>query len=278
MEGVVECHGCKRCVCPTCNVNASIGNEKVIRMCCIECYGHERCFPTDTIELTEHVSLGDKLEALASIGTQMRQTDSIDDIDDNYEALIINKQAVYNGQNLLNRVKYPTENSSYLKKEIEKICTFDICKGGRFFSSNDLNIEQKIELTKLLADLVDVPKANRNECTTYHVIPTLIRLFAEGCRVYCGFRLLKRAIRHAMDPHAHDISLCKAHVIKYNNKTGLVISHKVKASMKQVTYNTSVAFTSDALIATSCTCKAGSAGFEKQYVFMSYLYLFRYVN
>jgi hypothetical protein len=58
-EGVIECVGCKCVVCSTCKIDAKIGNDKDVRICCIECYGEEPSFPINKIQLTEHLSLRD---------------------------------------------------------------------------------------------------------------------------------------------------------------------------------------------------------------------------
>jgi hypothetical protein len=136
--------------------------------------------------------------------------------------------------------------------------------GGRFLWNNDLNVKEKTELIELFADLVDVPKEiNRDEERTYQVIPKIKRRFAEGARLHSGIRLLRRSVRHAMDPKAFIILLCKGNVIKYENKTGLLLVHKVKASMKPPIYDVQVAFTAETMISCSCTCKAGSCGVER---------------
>jgi hypothetical protein len=88
MEGVVECCSCARVVCTTCRIEA-IMEQDVSKICCIECYGEERCLPTDKITLTEHVSLSDKLCVLSGLGIHLNKTDDTDEIDDTYEALIL---------------------------------------------------------------------------------------------------------------------------------------------------------------------------------------------
>ena len=92
-------------------------------------------------------------------------------------------------------------------------------------TNNDINFEEKIELTGLLTELIimDATPTN-NENAIYSVIPRIIRQFS-GARVHSGFRLCKRAIRHAMDPKAVDIRACNGHVIKYNSKIGLDLQH-----------------------------------------------------
>jgi hypothetical protein len=70
--------------------------------------------------------------------------------------------------------------------------------------------------------------------------------------------LIKRAVRHLMDPKSIDIQECKGQVFEVDNKIGLVISHQIKASMKTAIYNVTVALTCTNLLACTRACKAGS--------------------
>jgi hypothetical protein len=176
--------------------------------------------------------------------------------------LITNKQATYD-ENITEGIKYPLYPSIYLK-EINEITTFDLKEGGRYMQSNILTIQQKINLTKLLTEFVTLPTTiNTEESKYYTIIPNIVRKFAEGCRVGSGFRLIKRAVRHSMDPKSIDIQECKGQVFEVDNKIGLVISHQIKASMKTAIYNVTVALTCTNLLACTCTCKAGSMNNEK---------------
>ena len=117
----------------------------------------------------------------------------------------------------------------------------------------------------MLADLV---KINNNQIegtvgSTYRVFPNIIIDFVSKARRNSGYRLCKRACRHALDPKSSDIFFAKGKIIKYISKMGLLIHHEVRASMKNGTYFVSVAFTSNTIVACSCTCKAGSSNNEK---------------
>lgn len=46
------------------------------------------------------------------------------------------------------------------------------------------------------------------------VLPTMIANFAENARVSTGFRLLKRCLRHALDPKAFALENTTAHMQK----------------------------------------------------------------
>jgi hypothetical protein len=227
----------------------------------MDCYGENKLI-RDEIILTSHISRADKMMSLSAVGVPVTVTDDNNDLDDLYEALITNKQATYD-ENITHNIKYPLYPSSYLK-EINKITTFDLKEGGRYFHNNILSVQQKFKLTELLTEFVTLPTTiNTDESKYYKIIPNIIRNFAEGSRIGSGYRLIKRAVRHAMDPKSIDIQDCEGHVFEINNNIGLVLKHKIKASMKTAIYDVTVALTSSNLVACTCTCKAGSINNEK---------------
>ena len=97
------------------------------------------------------------------------------------------------------------------------------------------------------------------------VLPTMIANFAENARVSTGFRLLKRCLRHALDPKAFALENTTAHFFEYdkNGDIGLVLTNRVAASMKETTYHAKIAFTSNELVAAQCDCPAGGCGKER---------------
>ena len=86
--------------------------------------------------------------------------------------------------------------------------------------------------------------------------------FADRSRIHSGCRLLKRAVRHAMDPEGVSILSSSCCIIAHMNTTGLHINHTVKASMKKASYIVKTSFTSTDILAVSCECKAGSSANE----------------
>jgi predicted transcriptional regulator len=200
---------------------------------------------------------------MTALSTSRVPVSSTNDINNIKDAMITKKQATYN-ESIVEQIQFPKHASAYLK-DIKAISDFKITEGGTYMQSKKLTKQQKIDLTKLLTDFVSLPTTiNSEESKIYQIIPNIIRQFAQGSRVGTGFRLCKRAVRHAMDPKSIDICTCSGQVFETeNNKIGLVTTHKVKASMKQAVYNVQVALTSTDLLACTCTCKAGSVDQEK---------------
>ena len=111
--------------------------------------------------------------------------------------------------------------------------------------------------------------------------------FAYESRVDLGYRLLDRCARHACDPRTRPLIDANAMLFKHKDKfmhylfysfvlfsfiiytndcsvkIGMIISHKIRASMKDASYDVTVAFTSDELVCCKCNCKAGCEGIGK---------------
>ena len=260
-----SCLTCSQDICKTCTMerNGSTTTSEILYFC-VKCYAEESSFPNINVLTSTNVSRQEMMHYLASVGSQVRSTDSIADIQDLYEALYRNNNATYN-ETILNKITVPAESATYLDN-INPLLPFNVCDGGRFICNEVLTTSEKIELVELFGELVKIERNDQNYSSnnqTYSVVPSIIRRFSEMARVHSGFRLCKRACRHALDPKAHDIFTCKGEIIKYKNKTGLVLKHHVNASMKQVKYDVILAFTKDTIIACSCSCKAGSTTNEK---------------
>jgi hypothetical protein len=247
-DGIEFCNGCNNFVCKLCSGEIIEENSKMQSVSyCLKCYGEQLLVP-DNNTLTKHVLRANKAASLAIVGVPLLATNDINNVDDIYEALIVNQQATYI-ENIVSNIIYPLHPTTYLK-DITKICPFEIKEGGCYLQNNILTTQQKIDLTKLLKEFVALPLTiNTNKSKYYQIIPNIIRKFVEGCRLGSGFRLIRRAVRHAMDPMAS----CQCQLFEANNKIGLVIEHQVKASMKTAIYNVTVALTCDDLLACTCT-------------------------
>jgi hypothetical protein len=73
-------------------VTGDYNKEKVSY--CMECYREVKLL-TNNYLLTHHVSRADKTEALSLIGVPINYDDDIKDVDDLYEAMILNIQIIY---------------------------------------------------------------------------------------------------------------------------------------------------------------------------------------
>ena len=155
---------CQCVVCCTCKFEEKLEerlNEK--KILCSNCYTElMSAQQTTTTALTEeYISRQEMVVVLAAVGSEVRATGSYVDIYELYDALIVNKKAAFDSNALFRQVSVPEQSSSFLDS-IEFISKFDILNGGRYMHELCLMIQQKIEITKLLAELVTFNN-NRNE-------------------------------------------------------------------------------------------------------------------
>jgi hypothetical protein len=103
-------------------------------------------------------------------------------IESMYDTLV-NKQAVFDKTTIIDQIKYPLENTAYLKDGVSSVCEISIGDGGRYMTNNKMTTQQKINLTMLLTDLTTIPKVDPStDEKCYQVIPPIIQKFAEGSR------------------------------------------------------------------------------------------------
>lgn len=249
-EGYTECELCSRFLCVYCRF------EFEEHKYCVDCYQTKQGIADDV----DPISAEDMLAELAEHGMQLNTTDPIETIVGLYNSTINNNlNVVYDRDGLENRIKYPIETSNYLDN-LPLITTFDFDNGGIFLNDNRLSDINRVELMQLFSELLIVGKS-RNEIyddDTYNLLPDIIVNFAEQSRVHSGYRLLKRALRHALDFETFNINSGLGSVVSYKQTTGLMVQQKVKASMRANIYETQVLFTKDELVACSCTCQSGS--------------------
>jgi hypothetical protein len=157
-EGIIECKGCKNNVCLICAIEIE-KKDCDSEMYCIGCYSEEKCIPTTRQYIQEHeltVTNEDMVVALQSLGMQVCTSNEMTEVNDIYDALIINRKATYNGLDLMQQILFPSQSSTYLKNFVS-IGDFLLRDGGRYFSNNTLSTAQKLELTSLLTELTNTP-------------------------------------------------------------------------------------------------------------------------
>lgn len=251
------------CTCITCNSHicslcSFIDNNNKY---CIDCYASEKELPGNE---TYDLSINKMRESLIASGLDVLVSDLASDVIDWYDSLILKKQLIYDNE-IVNQCSVPSENSDYLNN-ITSIYDYDIKEGGRFIRNESITLLDRLELIGLLSDLVSLSMEKDTDKTTTlsnSVMPSILINFADNARIHKGFRLIKRCIRHAIDPQAISILHATAQIIKYKEEVGLLIKHQTKASMKKNIYDCTVCFTRNKLVACSCNCKVGSNGSER---------------
>jgi hypothetical protein len=223
---------------------------------CVDCYQSELGI-ADDVDL---VSAETMLTELAQNGMQLNITDTIESVLGIYNTTINdNMNVVYNRDGLESRVQFPIENSNYINNLLV-ITQFDFDNGGIFINDPKLSDSNIVDIMQIFSELLVFGKSRDTNYTdnTYMLLPDIIIKFAQQSRLHFGYRLLKRTLRHCLiDFETFNIKNGTASVIKYKDKTGLLLQQKVRASMRANIYDTQVIFTRNEIVACSCTCQSG---------------------
>ena len=126
--------------------------------------------------------------------------------------------------------------------------SFDFQDGGRFICSENLNLQQWVDLILLLAALVIVSGCKKGQFAhaVYAVLPELIVNFSKSSRFDGGFWLLKHAMYHAMDARMPSLLCGTRKICVHKDLIKLLIKTHVQTSMKTNMYDITIAFTMNA--------------------------------
>lgn len=146
---------------------------------------------------------------------------------------------------------------------IERIETLSVRHIGSFIRSGDIEAMVVAGLLRVLASLTDItPRKKGESLSPTHTISKNLINMATNARVHTSQRLIERSLRHATDRASPDIfdgqitlGICNTDDCK--GDVCVIISNKVRASMKNVEYKTKAAITHNHFLATECTCRAG---------------------
>ena len=262
-EGYCACTTCNVTICKQCVCQKQNGDNHY----CYDCYLPELSVTGASETNKDYPSINVIRNVLRQHGMETNEKDNLVDILDIYEAFE-NKHCStkqFTGEILLNKsVSTPTHNADYLQTLTRNaISSFDFKNGGQFVVDSRLNRQDVFQIIKTMAQLVNISNEQQKDSyknRTYQLLPSMLIQFAEGARVQSGYRLIKRCIRHAIDPQTNSILEASGMIVRHCNHPAIVVHHRMKASMKNATYDVTVAFTSDHLISCKCSCKAGCHG------------------
>jgi hypothetical protein len=147
-------------------------------------------------------------------------------------------------------------------KELKRLKVSEL---GELMQDDDLPAATVSSILDLLAALVTIDAGNNEKKlpAVYKVMPDLLVKFANGSRAHEGLRLLKRSVRHAIDPVTPDIMAGTLMVCEFRGQIGIGLFHKVQASMRGIVCDTAVVFTKEDLVACRCSCRCGSSDGER---------------
>jgi hypothetical protein len=258
-EGYSTCKSCSKVKCLTCNFDGEPD------FYCVNCYAGEQFVDIEDIE--EDKTSDEMVSILLNRGYSISTSDSVEEIVDMYDLVISKNNGIHN-EDIVAKVKFPKEPTNFLLT-VNIITSFFLSNGGSFIHDNKLKMDDVIQILDIICELVNIKKTQpgvtqTDIVRTHCVIPTMIVEFAQKARFdSLGYRLLKRCIRHALDSAAVDIREAKIDVCCINGIVNLVLTHKVKASMRNDIYNVTVCFSKNEITACQCDCKCGSQNSER---------------
>jgi hypothetical protein len=262
-EGVLHCKNCARTCCYSC----IYGETQLQPTHCIDCFMEEMMIPKESL-VNENISIDEMRRSLVEersidVPTNME----ISELMDLYDAVFNQSNFLYNSQ-MLQSTSLPLEKASY-KNELHELLSFDIKNGGSFLRNPILSNNNKIDILHIMAGMVELYTKNEiqqldfKDTKLYAVIPKMYVEFAQRSRIHSGYRLLKRAARHAMDPATPGILDASGKVVYYKNKVCLQFMQEIRASMKKDKYKVEVTFNNSGIVCCNCTCKAGGYDNDK---------------
>ncbi len=246
---------------------------------CVDCY-KERIFLPHSCTLADVLSLEEMKEYLRERNQLLGGLNDIEayEVQELYEMAKVAEGRPSN----IDDVPFPTHDSDALciNTETEEfgfgkiLYSMHLRNGGRFINAPEIKDESIAPILNLFANIVrfDTDKSTNSRDNPKHmlpycdVLPSMIIDFAGKSRVgNTSFRLLQRCLRHSLDPKTPVLENNMAYLFsnKEDGEIGLVLSNRVPASMKDIEYNTTVAFTSNEIKSTRCNCIAGGSNKER---------------
>jgi len=237
--GVYSCSTCASTVCRFCCAR----NKKTVE--CFDCL-RDGIFGVNDVsetEMRETLSLYNvHVPASAGYAEVMLLYDEV--VDGNHVKAL---------QNQTSKVYFPKFPSVFLDNIFTSY--LKVTDFPRVVRDDSFTPQQVIDVVDLISQLV-IRKSDtmvgqasdallRKQYPVHTVMPDLLVHFALKSRVHSGLRLLKRAVRHAVDPLCPKILNDNIQIGSKNGKVFFSIKGKVCASMKTCMYETKVTFTDD---------------------------------
>jgi hypothetical protein len=151
----------------------------------------------------------------------------------------------------------------FKEEDMKTKFTFNFLDGATFLQDESLSLEEVVSIIHILAEFVrreDPPPAAQTKKrldVIRKIMPSIITAIAEGSRKDSGERLLRRSMRHALDPQNPPLVGGEGGVVTIGEEVGLRLKTNIRASMKNQAYIVELIVTATELKATHCTCKAG---------------------
>ena len=266
-DGCYSCSSCGQLLCRQCVVDTNQRENKLrearkesklpANRCCTDCYSTSVLAASGEANALSITAMKKKLEEKNQNGLDGLSNAEIMDL---YDLIVVKDTTDFYSANICSKVKFPLRPATSLDDgTIKSLLRFDFQDGGRMIRSEVLTAAQRVQVTELLARMLvfdDEPPENLKLYA--NVLPKMVIEFAGGSRADDGYRLMQRCIRHAMDSKTEQIIKARGEVVEHNGEIGMRIQHQMQPSFKEGSYSADVVFTKSAIVACSCTCKAGA--------------------
>jgi hypothetical protein len=257
-EGVSSCATCKASLCRFCTWEDTIDNQS--RMRCFECTRYNIAGEDGKTEQEMRLYLRDNavnINASATYTTVLKLFRHFEN----------DEHAIFRDD--IRSVKYPLLPTSTLNTvhdssiNIERLTTISVRRIGTLIRSFDIDIATMLGLVHLLGSLTHIrPRMAHEKLCSTHAVPMNLVNMARNARVHTSQRLIDRGLRHATDRASPDIldgqiTLGRCHDNECKGEVCIILENNVRASMKNVEYETKSAITCNHFLATECNCRAG---------------------
>ena len=259
-EGVSLCAMCNASLCRYC-VWEDEPNEDMAKVLCLDCKRY--CIAGSDDDKTEREMRDFLREHSVNVpvaATYAEVKKLFHHFDDDDHAIFAND---------ISTVKYPLLPTSTLNmfhessKDLQRMQTVTLRDIGLLIRSADIDAGAVFGLVHLLGSLVDIPSRKKGEIlSSKHAVPHNLVDMARNARVHTSQRLIERGLRHATDRASPDIldgqiTLARCNTSDLKGDVCVIIDNKVRASMKNVEYETKSAITHKHFLASECNCRAG---------------------
>ncbi len=293
-EGCYECRSCNECFCSTCGYSPQkdrdgkkskhslVYYDDMNEDICCDCYKEQRILPYCVNNIDEILSIPQMKDYLREKNKMLGNGEiEVFELQEIYELTALEEcRQLHQNIDEVPFPIFPSATLTFNEQEntfafggglVEK---FDIKNGGQFINSPMITDDMLPGILSLFATIVrfDNEKMqgdkNKYDSRVQQVLPSQLVNFASKARVGTGYRLLKRCLRHALDPKASPIDNTKATIFVNTNtqneqKFGLILTNRIVASMKDAAYESTIAFTCDEIVCARCECQAGASNEER---------------
>ena len=256
-EGCKSCAHCGELSCVHCCGTTDDG-----KLYCLPCYATNAHIPLTGC---------DESKTIAEMRQELKDRFNFDHVDqlllDEVEGAYDKMEFVRAYKNREEQIPFPVYCSSQIDHPTQwtTIANVELQYGAAFLSQPEITSDHIPGILQLFGSLVTYETATQSGWMKKisETMPAVLVKFASSCRLGCGYRLLARCARHALDSRMPPIDKETSKLIIHNGEVGIHLTSDVPASMKSDIYRTEIVATPTKILCCRCTCQCGSQGNER---------------